>query len=520
LAAGWVLRGDARPWFLHVWTIDCLGYFEPQARALRNFDLPGYLFAWQGLHPPAAGWIHGAMMAAGLGLPLQWAATRAASLGAALLLGVLAWRRGGGALALLLTLLWAALSPMQATYGLSLNPYPWALLLFAVSTFLALRATDAGAGTSVLLAAGLASATLSQTHILGAAAAAAQAAVLGLLLRRRWRVLLPYAAPLAASLAVAAAASLLKTRDPWTFHVGQPDRGWPWQAWLVLSTRFGPLAERVPWMVSLGLGLLLSLRRSTRICSIFLLIPAVAWLAALSAFLSMGVADSRLTHYFTTPQLAVLAAAALGWGGLATSVRRPALTWALALTPLLASIPWARSAVRWHEERRSAGQELRPADAAAAERLRDLYSQAGPGDVVAWLWDASFINDEPEHRDALAASAWPARRLGVPCFSVDSPRALCQASSGAQFYFAPDAYWGSLRDVEEPMRLMVEEARAPGRAVFVQLPGPEAPPRPWPVDAWLLAHGATLLEASPSVRIWTFPPGARIPAPAPVGDPD
>ena len=132
LALGLHLRLARWPFHANVWGIDWLNYYEIQARHLHAWELLGFFASWEGLHPPVSGIIHGLGMVLGVGFPVHWAATTAASLaGPAIVAGWLRPRAGAGAA--LLILAWLMLSPQQANYALNTSPYPWHLLFGAAS---------------------------------------------------------------------------------------------------------------------------------------------------------------------------------------------------------------------------------------------------------------------------------------------------------------------------------------------------------------------------------------------------
>lgn len=505
LIGGW-LRLRALPWHQNLWAVDWLAYFEPQARDLRRGWLPGWLLSWEGLHPPLSGAIHGLGMALGFGQVAHWAATVAASLAAPVVLGLALARRSGRGAALLL-IGWCCLSPLQANYGLNTSPYPWALLLVAASTAGLLRALERDTPRAWLIS-GLLSAAAAQVHILAFAAVIGQALVL-LFLRRRAMLRGPVGrgwAIVAASAALVVGASLLKTSDPWTFHIDGGDQHWSRQAGHMLRERFLPLGAQAWLAAAAGVGAVLALANGPRRIAVLLLLQAVGYLAALALFYELHVADPRLTHYFIVPQLLVLAAGAMGWAS---------LSWRGAwLGGLLLTLPWGAASWSWHDAREAEAQAL-VADS-AAEAVRGLYEQAGEGDAIAYLWDYRFLNDEPEVLDPLAAR-WPTARLGRPCFAIEEPRQLCNAHGGSTFYFAPHAFTGAMADQEEELRLMINTARPPGRATLVVVPSPEAPPRPWPMEPWLAEQGGEVAGPLPGgVLLFRFPPGTVVPDPPPL----
>ncbi|MBJ94427.1 MAG: hypothetical protein CMP23_08095 [Rickettsiales bacterium] len=523
LVLGAWFRIDQLPFHQNLWAIDWLGYYEEQARDLHNFNLLGYLFRWEGLHPPLSGILHGGMSALGLGLPMHWAATVAAGLIAPLLLGLWATHTRSG-LTLLLCCLWVALSPLQANYGLNTTPYPWLLLLVAASSVTTLGLHHSSTARNFLVA-GLLAAAAIQVHVLALAAIAAQG--LFLLTRgpsfrpARGRPAMRWWAPVLVSGALLCWNAISMTRDPWTFHVAEAEGGWLEQVLLALSSRFGEPRDKLLLVVITSVGLLLSLRPRTRLTAGLLIFEAAACLAALALFFELGVADPRLVHYYALPQLLLLAAAAQGWAELAATAQKASLRWSFAALPLLLSLPWMHASWEWNQQRQlRAEQEIATS---AGEQVRELFAAAGDGDVVAYLWDSSFLNDESDHLDPVAAR-WPTARLGRPCFDVEMPPLHCNEHRGSHFFFAPNAHTGRdgdttvpFSEMEESFRRMVNLSEAPGQARFIIAPGPEAAPRPWPMEAWFSTLGMTEESSLPGgLVVFALPVGARAEAPPPM----
>ncbi len=511
------LRVALLPWHQNVWGVDWLAYYEPQARHLRDGWLPGFALSWEGLHPPLSGMVHGAGMALGVNQWAHWGGTLLASLGAPLVLG-LALRRATSWPALLLLVAACALSPLQANYGLNTSPYPWALLLVAASTAALARALE-GDDPERWILAGVLAALTGQVHVLAMACVGVQALfVLGSLRRSERRPRLLWLGLVGLAGLAVVGGSLLRTGDPWTFHIGEGEDPWLEQVGHMLRTRFvGTPGWPVLGGVA-GLGALAGLALGPRRLAGLLVGQGAAWLAALAFFFALHVADPRLTHYFVVPQLLLLAAGALGWAALGQRAGRAGPAIAVALAVGL-SAPWAQQAAAWHRDKAATAQ--RAIDASAAEAVRSLYVDAGEGDVIAYLWGYSFLNDEPEHLDPVAAR-WPTSRLGRPCLDLEDPRHRCNRDAGARFWFAPSDFSGAMDSQEEELRLMINGAAPPGRAVLVVTPGEDAPPRPWPVEPWLAEHGAEPVgPLAGGVMLYRFPPGTRIPPPPPMnpGDP-
>lgn len=507
------LRMDTLGYHQNLWGIDWLSYYEAQGRALRSFNLFGWLFSWEGLHPPVSGIAHGLIQATGGGLHIHWAATVAAGFIGAAALGLEGWRRCGP-LAMLLILPTFSLCPIQINYALNASPYPWMLLLLGLSTVLLLRAEE-GTNRRLWLASAICSAVAAQVHVLALAAVGVQ--VLFLLTRsgppkawprwvRHWYVLIGLSA------AVIVVVSLNLTRNPWTFHVGE-DQHWYFTARHVLESRFGDLSGRAPFAILLSAGALAGLFTNQRGFVLLLWGQALAILAALAFFMETHVADPRLTHYYAAPELLFIAGGAIGLAGFLARYGNRGLMLGLLLAVGVALPAW-QSADAWQAPRTE--QVIAGQASPTPALLATLYREAGDGDVIAYLWDHRFLNDEPEHFDPIAAS-WPTRRLGRPCFGIEEPRMQCNEHKGSRFYFDPRSHNTEFPPLEETLRLVINSAKSPGRARLIVVPQDEAPPRPWPVEAWFILHGGTVrILEDPKVLLWTFPVGLMIPSPPPL----
>lgn len=510
LILGLILRLDRWPFHANVWGIDWLNYYELQARHLHAFEPLGFLVSWEGLHPPVSGILHGLGMVLGVGFPVHWAATTAASLAGPAILA--AWLRPrSGAVAALLMLTWVMISPQQANYALNASPYPWYLLLGSASTVAFSVALERGPerGGPTLVAAAVLGALAIQTHVLAFAIVIAQAiffAAQGIAGARAWgRRGVRAAGWIGASSLWMIGGAVFKTTDPWTFHVGEAEGGARTEALRILTSRFGDVDYKVGLFAVMGLLAAAALRGPHRKAAGLILLQVGGILAALLLFFEIGVADPRLSHYYVLPQLLLCAVAALGIGSFTGRARVAVLGLAVAL-----SIPWAIGAFGWQARVSAAAQaEIGASDAAA---ILPFVADAGPGDVVVYLWDPVFLNDEPEHLDPITA-IWPMHRFGRPCWD-ETPRMFCATHAGAYFYTAPWGYWGALHDVEEPLRIAINRGRAPGRATIVISPVyTEAPSRPWPVETWLERHGGVNQDYPSGVVAWQMPAGFVMPDP-------
>jgi hypothetical protein len=514
------LRLDRWPFHANVWGIDWLNYYELQARHLYNLEILGFFASWEGLHPPVSGIIHGLGMVLGIGFPIHWAGTAAASLAAPVLLATWLRSRAGMGAALIL-LAWSMLSAQQANYALNTSPYPWYLLFGTASTVAFAHALERGPetrdGARALVAAGVVGAIAIQTHVLAFAIVLAQAvffAAQGPAGIERWgRAGVKAAAWIGASAAWMVAGALFKTSDPWTFHVGLTEGGPVGEAIRVLTTRFGAASDKsLILLVTAGLVVAALLGPRRKIAGL-LLLEVAGILSALVLFFQIGVGDPRLSHYYVLPQLLILGVAALGIGALAGE-KGGRRKWIVLLGVVALSVPWARHTLAWQQRVLLAAEaEIERSDAHA---VRPFVADAGPGDVVIYLWDPTFLNDEPEHLDPITA-VWPMGRFGRPCFDEEAPRMFCARHAGARFYSAPWGHWGPLDEVEEPLRIAINAAKAPGRATILISPlWDEAPPRPWPMETWLKENGAGNRDYPGGIVVWQLPPGTTIPDPPPM----
>jgi len=518
LAFGGWLRASTWPWHTNLWAIDWLSYYEPQAEALARFRLWSWLGSWEGLHPPVSGVVHGTLMTLGVPLGGQWIATTIAGLAAIALLarGVARERPLGGAFALLVVL-WASLSPLQANYGLNTSPYPWTLLLVSGSTMALIRARDSNGRRAWIVAAvwmGLAV----ETHVLALSVAIGQVLWLGAQgpswVRSRRSHLTRWALIVGAFSVPMLIGALTKTSDPWTFHVEEGAEPWFRTAGLVLHERFGARSSAIALGGALSLFAMLGAALKPRGMQGLLAISILGWMTALLLFIKLGVADPRLSHYYLVPQALGLAAGAVGAmavGDRAPRWARGRAHWVLLSVLSVLSAFWVTEGLQTQFDRRSRAEKSLDDASAVRTAVSETFRVAGQGDVVAYLWDHEFLNDEPDYMDPYAA--WPLGKVGRRCREEHPPRGLCNVSGGARFYFDPSAFSGPLWELEEPLRLMVNQASPPGRARFILLPGSGAPPRPFPAEVWMREQGASARNLGDGVTVWEFPVGARVPPP-------
>lgn len=517
LLGAWLRAGTA-PWHTNLWAIDWLSYYEPQAEALASLHLWRWAGSWEGLHPPFSGVVHGTLMTLGAGLGVQWAATVIAGLVAAALVGWLVLQAGrdaeahpavavGAALSAVAVM---ALSPFQANYGLNTSPYPWALLMTAGAMAALWSARRSGEPRPWVVAGVLAGLAI-QTHVLAFAVVIGQGCWLALQGRALWRDaragLVRWAAIVGLFALPMIVGSLLKTSDPWTFHIDPQEEPWWRTAAMVLSERFGDRDSAVTLGGLLGGLALVGVARRPQGAAALLAWGVLGWMAALLLFIQLRVADPRLSHYYLVPQLLGVGAA------LAAAVELPRRRGLAALAlgaVLLAQLPWGAQALDYLAERRQQASGLLEEHAAGREAVAAVFDEADEGAVIAYLWDHEFLNDEPEHLDPYAA--FPLSVVGRRCPEEHPPRGLCNADGSRRYTFDPSAFTGEVAEYEEPLRLLINGSEPPGRTTIIQVPGSGAPERPFPVEEWLREHGAELLEEQ-GVLIWRFPPGHRVAPP-------
>ena len=533
LGAGAWLRAITAPWHTNVWAIDWLSYYAPQADALARGDVLG-AYAWEGLHPPVSGLIHGALMATGATLWMQWAATVVAGLLAVVVLRRLfdgAGPADAGFFALLVC--WIALSPLQTNYGLNTSPYPWTLL-FVAGSIAALVHARAGRptdgterreptdpahiwdnGSARWVLAALLTGLAVQTHVLALAVAAAQGAWLLLqgraLRRKQTRGLAWWFGLVALCCLPVLVVAVTRTTDPWTFHIEATETPWWITASMVFEHRFGERTSASALGLLLALGAAASLVLAPRGPQGLLALCLVGWIAALAVFLELGVADPRLSHYFLVPQLLAFALAAYGWRDLvwlAGEERWGRIGWRIVGLLAVVTAWWATDAVSWQLDRAQDAASRMASSAPVADAIQARIAGAQSGDVTAYLWDHRFLNDEPEHLDPIAAR-WPLDRIGPPCRDIELTRGLCTSADGATLVVDPAAWTGPLDEFEEPLRLLLNAASPPGSLTVFLLPAADAPPAPWPTERWMAAHGGTREDLGHGVVAWVFPSGAR-----------
>lgn len=416
LAVAVAIRWGRLPIAWSYWAVDYVAYTHGHWLDLSEGQLP-----WSRLvrlHPGQYALLFALMLKAGLSLrALLWVPVLASA--ASIALGALWLRRAVSPGAGLVFAGLMTVSPYQAHYGMELNNYPLFQLFGSAVLVAAWSAWDRPTRWR-LVALGAAVFAALHAHFF----AAVPVALLGAaaLITRRWRI----AIVLGAGVALAAPiflSALTLPGDPETYS--EPaERGMQLvaESWLAWVDRFGP-----PWALGaiaalLALGAAGTALRARRRRLGLLLGGALLLLIVqnYAGFLG-GAVRIFQTPYWILPSW--LAFALIAVGVEAWRSRGPRLAMLIVL------LPWMVHAVGRAVEPTGAGPgrtvtwseaaghaEL---DSPAAAPLRHyLRTQIEPGDVVVYLWDPWFINDQPHRWDPLFA-AIPPGDLGP--FADDGP---------------------------------------------------------------------------------------------------
>jgi hypothetical protein len=327
---------------------------------------------------------------------------------AAIALGTLWVRRIAGSWAGLLVGLLLAISPLQAHYGMELNNYPWFLLVGASLVVLTWANWEQPTAPR-LVGLGLAVCAALHTHfflvpLLG---------VLGVALAvtRRGRMLAAMGLGMLPALPVLIAAATLPG-EPGSYTGEVPAGTILWNetlaAWI---GRFGTAHALLGAMLATALGAILALRRPRTRLPALLLLGTIATLTLVDdvGFVT-GAARIFQTPYWVLPSWCAFALIGLG------TAAAPRTTW---LVPLLVLAAWAMESAHraawplkhsqamvtaWSE----AGPERLPSPPDAAPLAAHLDEAFGDGDVLLYLWDPPYINDQPHRHDPLFAALPPA----------------------------------------------------------------------------------------------------------------
>lgn len=394
LALAAAVRWGRMPVAWDYWAVDYVSYPYPFRLDLADGSLPWTRLS--GLHPGQHALLSAGILAGGGTIRELMALAIGLSV-ASIAAGALWLRSRAGALAGLAFAGLAALSPYQAHYGLELNNYPLLLAGAACTTVVFATAWQRPRPSRWMLLALLASTAVTLHAHLGAVPLVALLGVLALAGRRWWLAgALGGATALAAPVLLAAwRLSELGT----TFHNEPvPIDALPGRLFEIWSLRFGgPVALTcVGAATVLGIALALSARRS-RGPALLLLALAAAGSGGIVAGVVRGAAFVEQTPYWLHVSWCSLALLALGIG---VAGRWPRLVLALLLVPWLLGAGW---------------RALLPAAAAPVPEELDepgelaswIDDSFAPGDVLVYLWDVRYLNDDPNGRDPLFAAIRP-----------------------------------------------------------------------------------------------------------------
>ena len=409
LVAAVTIRWARLPVAWSYWAVDYVAYTHGHWLELGQGDLPWTRLVR--LHPGQYALAFTLMLKAGLSLRALFWVPALASAGS-ISLGAIWLRRAVSPGTGLLFAGLMAVSPYQAHYGLELNNYPLYQLFGAAVLVAAWSAWDSPTRWR-LLALGAAVAAALHGHFF----AALPVVLLGgaALITRRWKVALAVGAGLAVAAPIFVSALSLPG-DPETYSA-PAERGSQLvvESWLAWVGRFGPPRALAAIALALALATAGALRRPRRRPLGLLLGGALLLLIAQNyvGFLG-GAVRIFQTPYWILPSWIAFALIAVG-------VEAWRIRWAR-LALLVVLLPWLvpaglraihptgagpGTAVSW-----SGGGGHRELVPAAADDLRDyLQTRVTAGDVVVYLWDPWFINDQPHRWDPLFA-AFPPGELG------------------------------------------------------------------------------------------------------------
>ena len=394
LAVAVAVRWGRMPVAWDYWAVDYVSYPYPFRLDLGDGSLPWTRLS--GLHPGQHSLITAGILAAGGTLRELFVLAVGLSV-ASIALGALWLRSRAGALAGLSFAALAALSPYQAHYGMELNNYPL-LLAGAAATTVAFGAAWPRPDRSRWLAVALLlSATVALHAHLGAVPLIALLGVVALA-GRRWSLAGALAAATALAGPVLVAAWRMREVGT-TFHNEPvPLELLPQRLFEVWSLRFGgPVALTcIGAATALALVLALSDRRS-RGPALLLTGVALAGSAGTVAGMVRGAAFVGQTPYWVHVSWCSLAVLALGIGA---AGRWPRLMLCVLLLPWLLGAGW-RALL-------PGAAAPAPSDLGEPQELATwIDGSFAAGDVLVYLWDVRYLNDEPTGRDPLFAAVRP-----------------------------------------------------------------------------------------------------------------
>jgi hypothetical protein len=388
-----VVRWGRLPVAWDYWAIDYVAYPYPF-----RLDLGDGGFPWTrlvGLHPGQHALASAGLLALGGTVRELLLLSVGLSL-AAMTAGALLLRRAAGPAAGLAFATLFALSPYQVHYGLELNNYPLLLAGAAATTALFAASWPPEAGRGVLAALCVAATVALHGHLVALPLVAA----LGLLalLGRRWRVLATLALSAALSAPVLLAIARMRGAAT-TFHNEQlPPLELAGRLLRTLVERFGPEPALVGLAAAGLIGAAFALRdpRSRALAGVLALLGAIGAGSVLYG-MARGAAFVDQTPYWVHVSWCGLALVGLGFG---VAGRRGRLVLLLAATPWLLFAGWRAmlpASGTWAAEEAGDPAALRA----------HLDEQVQRGDVLVYLWDTLYLNDEPLRRDPLFAAIRP-----------------------------------------------------------------------------------------------------------------
>ncbi len=413
------------------WAIDYLANVFPIRDDLASGALPWTRLV--GLHPPQHALLSAGLLAGGLSARAALLLSLVLSVGG---IGVGAWwvgRAAGPAGAVLFSGV-AAVAPHGVHYGLELNNYPLFLAAMAATTAALHAAWTDPASRRAAAALGGCAAVALHAHFF--AAALLGGALIATLVTRRWRPSAALGIAFVVAGPVLAAALGARGGRTQAFHndrlqateIAQ-------QLWTAWDGRFGSAWTFGALAAATGVATALAVRdERTRAAAVTALALLAGGATAVLAGHLTAATDVGQTPYWVHVAWCQLALLGLGFG---VADRRLRIALGLLLAPWLLAAG-ARAAA-------PAGWTSAPADAADPAALEDhLAERWGEGDVLVYLWDTPYPNDDPLHRDP-AMAALPPSRIG-DFTARDAPfPGRGHLFSGGEVYFVPST---GLRDDE------------------------------------------------------------------------
>ncbi len=311
---------------------------------------------------------------------------------AATALGGLWVRRVAGSWAGLLTATLLAISPLQVHYGMELNNYPWFLLVGASLVVLTWTNWEQPSWPK-LVGLGLASCATFHTHFFLVPVLGVLAVTLAI--TRRGRMLAALGLGALPALPVLIAAATLPG-EPGSYTGEVPAGTILWTETLAAWVgRFGTAHALLGALLAVVLCAILALRqRRTRVPALLLLGTTATLSVVYYVGFVTGAARIFQTPYWVLPSWCGFALVGLG------AAAAPRRLW---LVPVLVLAAWAVEA--GHRALRPLAHADSLGAAATAEDLAaHLDAGFGTGDVVLYLWDPPYINDQPHRYDPLFAA--------------------------------------------------------------------------------------------------------------------